>query len=76
MIGIEVELALLDGRRQRPKRHKPPSLKSWFNGLINKTNLVVIKEIIEEAGSAPEISTERVGILGLTSGPVVRAQQR
>jgi hypothetical protein len=73
---VEVELALLDGSRQRQKRHKAPSVKRHFNGLKNRTDLVVISEIIGEVGSPHEISAKHSEILGLASGPVAPAQQR
>jgi hypothetical protein len=38
---VEVELALLDGRRQRQKRHKDPSLKRRVNDVKKETNLVI-----------------------------------
>jgi hypothetical protein len=53
---VEVELALLDGRRQRQKRHKAPSLKRRLNGQKNETNLVIINETIGEVPSSSETS--------------------
>jgi hypothetical protein len=53
---IEVEVALLDGRRQRQKRHKDPSLKRRLNDVKKETNLVIISETIGEAPSSSETS--------------------
>jgi hypothetical protein len=55
---VEVELALLDGRRQRKKRHKDPSLKRSSNGVKKETNLVIINETIEGALSSSETSAK------------------
>jgi hypothetical protein len=51
---VEVELALLDGRRQRQKRHKDPSLKRRLNDVKKETNLVIITDTnADECGLSP-----------------------
>jgi DNA-binding HxlR family transcriptional regulator len=63
---VEVELALLDGRRQRRKRHRTPPLKRRLNGVKEETNLVIINETNGEAQSSSETSAkpEEIALLG------------
>jgi hypothetical protein len=73
---IEVELALLDGRRQRQKRHKDPSLKRRLNDVKKETNLVIISETIGEAPSSSETSAKPREIALLGPGRLLERRQR
>jgi hypothetical protein len=73
---VEVELALLDGRRQRQKRHKDPSLKRGSNGLKNETNRVIINETMGEDPNSSEQSAKAAEILPLGPGRLGRGRYR
>jgi hypothetical protein len=59
---VEVELALLDGRRQRQKRHKDPSLKRGVNDVKKETNLVIITDTNADDPDPTERSVNAAGI--------------